>query len=139
MRSAASSPRRSASSRSNAVLVSAVAWIAVFAAAPMQASGATLAQAIVLAGIAQLVVTGVGFLRVRGTRMRPHFGFSAETRRFFALAAPSLIAAGIPQLKLIAGAMVGLVLAGRGVVALLRQPALRIAAGRRVDRRRLRC
>ncbi len=90
----------------NAVLVSAVAWIAVFVDAPMQASGATLAQAIVLAGIAQLVVTGVGFLRVRGTRMRPHFGFSAETRRFFALAAPSLIAAGIPQLKLIAGAMV---------------------------------
>jgi putative peptidoglycan lipid II flippase len=90
----------------NAVLVSAVAWIAVFVDAPMQASGATLAQAIVLAGIAQLVVTGVGFLRVRGTRIRPHFGFSAETRRFFALAAPSLIAAGIPQLKLIAGAMV---------------------------------
>jgi putative peptidoglycan lipid II flippase len=38
--------------------------------------------------------------------MRPHLGLSADTRRFFALAGPGLLAAGIPQLKLIAGAVI---------------------------------
>jgi putative peptidoglycan lipid II flippase len=85
-----------------------------------------LAHAIVIAGIAQLVVTGVGFLRLRrGTALsgeadtgspqkvrqldeppRRRFGLSADARQFFALAVPGLVAAGVPQLKLIAGAMV---------------------------------
>ncbi len=34
------------------------------------------------------------------------FGLSADARQFFALAVPGLVAAGVPQLKLIAGAMV---------------------------------
>jgi putative peptidoglycan lipid II flippase len=92
------------------------------------AIGATLAHAIVLAGAAQLLVTGVGFLR-RGSLKQGllneglsnedlskedllaptsalQFGFSPEARRFFALAIPGIVAAGIPQLKLIAGAMI---------------------------------
>ena len=37
---------------------------------------------------------------------RRRFGVSADARRFFARAVPGLVAAGVPQLKLIAGAMV---------------------------------
>jgi putative peptidoglycan lipid II flippase len=64
-------------------------------------------------GLVQLLVTGAGFLGL-GWRAPPiaalsgrlHVGLSADTRRFFVLAIPGLVAAGIPQLKLIAGAMV---------------------------------
>jgi putative peptidoglycan lipid II flippase len=38
--------------------------------------------------------------------LRPRFVPSADTRRFFALVIPGVIAGGIPQLKLMAGAMV---------------------------------
>jgi putative peptidoglycan lipid II flippase len=89
----------------NAVFLLALAWVAAFGAEP-PAAGATLAHAIVLAGLAQLAVTGVGFLYLRHRFAPLRLRFSAETRRCFALAAPSLLAAGIPQLKLIAGAMV---------------------------------
>ena len=110
----------------NAVLLLALAWIAVFEVALPSVVAAMLAHAIVLAGLAQLMVTGIGFLRLRrpaalsggaGTRS-PHqprrrdrparrpFVLSADARRFLALAGPGLVAAGIPQLKLIAGAMV---------------------------------
>src|SRR5262249_27473800 len=49
----------------NAVLLAVLAWIAAFGDAPPSVIGEILAHAIVLAGIAQLVVTGVGFLRLR--------------------------------------------------------------------------
>src|SRR5262249_61418005 len=110
----------------NAALLAVLAWIAALGGAPPSAIGKMLAQAIVLAGIAQLVVTSVGFLHLRrGTAMsgkadngwrqktrqldeplRRRCGLSAQSRQFFALAVPGLVAAGIPQLKLIAGAMV---------------------------------
>ena len=116
----------------NAVLLLALAWIAAFGPALPATTGALLAHAIVLAGIVQLAVTGAGFLRLRrrmassgeslsrsgtGTgspqkarplkeRLRLRLGFSADARRFFARAVPGLVAAGVPQLKLIAGAMV---------------------------------
>jgi putative peptidoglycan lipid II flippase len=110
----------------NAVLLAVLAWIAAFGGAPPSVIGEMLAHAIVLAGIAQLVVTGVGFLHLRrGTALsgeadtgspqkvrqldeppRRRFGLSADARQFFALAVPGLVAAGVPQLKLIAGAMV---------------------------------
>ena len=109
----------------NAVLLLALAWIAVHDVALPSVVAAMLAHAIVLAGLAQLMVTGIGFLRLgrpaalsggAGTRP-PHqlrrdrparrpFVLSADARRFLALAGPGLVAAGIPQLKLIAGAMV---------------------------------
>ncbi len=104
----------------NAVLLLALAWIAVFGAPLPATIGALLAHAIVLAGIVQLAVTGVGFLRRRttfaregqqntrglGDAARLQLGLSADARRFFALAVPGLVAAGIPQLKLIAGTMI---------------------------------
>jgi putative peptidoglycan lipid II flippase len=105
------------------VLLLALAWIAGLGVTQPSAVGAILAYAILLAGIVQLVVTGAGFLQLRrstgsagkaGTGSRreapPWFRgcihFSPDARRFFVLAVPGLVAAGIPQLKLIAGAMV---------------------------------
>ena len=107
----------------NVVLLLALAWIAGLGVTQPSAVGAILAYAILLAGIVQLVVTGAGFLQLRrstgsagkaGTGSRreapPWFRgcihFSPDARRFFVLAVPGLVAAGIPQLKLIAGAMV---------------------------------
>jgi putative peptidoglycan lipid II flippase len=109
----------------NVVLLLALATIAAFGPPGPSAVGAVLAHAIVLAGIAQLVVTGMGLLRLRRSiafssggekkavpaqqRNGPAgsgFGLSADARRFFARALPGLVAAGIPQLKLIAGAMI---------------------------------
>ncbi len=90
----------------NAVLLLALAWAALRGIPPSSQTGALLAQAIVLAGAGQLAVVGVGFLRLAHGPARPRFGLSADAWRFFVLAGPGLIAAGIPQLKLIAGAMV---------------------------------
>ena len=72
----------------NAVFLLALAWVAAFGARP-PAAGATLAHAIVLAGTAQLLVTGAGFLRMRHRLTPMRLRFSAETRRCFALAAPA--------------------------------------------------
>ncbi len=110
----------------NAVFLLVLAAIAVFGPSEPPVIGAMLAHAIVIAGIAQLGVTGIGFLRLRhpftffGGRethsprrtaqcrepARSRFGVSADARRFFARAVPGLVAAGVPQLKLIAGAMI---------------------------------
>jgi putative peptidoglycan lipid II flippase len=107
----------------NVVLLLALAWIIGVGVTQPSMVGAILAYAIVFAGIAQLIVTSTGFLQLRrstvgagkaGTGSTPNalhwvrgcFGFSPDTRRFFVLAVPGLVAAGIPQLKLIAGAMV---------------------------------
>ena len=98
----------------NAVLLGALAWVFAFGTTPSSAVGATFALAIVLAGTAQLLVTGIGFgFSFSGLRLhradkpvRPRFGLSTDTRRLFTLAVPGLIAAGVPQMKLIAGAMI---------------------------------
>jgi putative peptidoglycan lipid II flippase len=108
----------------NAVLLLALAGIGAFGVSEPAAVGALLAYAIVLAGAAQFAVTGIGFLRLRrsiapsgqaGTSSPPEARerhgtarpfLSADERRFFALAVPGLVAAGVPQLKLIAGAMI---------------------------------
>jgi putative peptidoglycan lipid II flippase len=90
----------------NAILVLAVAWMATRESTAPVTVGAWLAQAIVVAGAAQLLVTGAGLLRLRPVPARPHLALSRDTRRFFARALPGLIAAGIPQLKLIVGAMI---------------------------------
>jgi putative peptidoglycan lipid II flippase len=90
----------------NAVLLLVVAWIAVVGRLLPPIAAAVLAYAIVAAGLLQLVVTGVAFVRLKPIPSRRATGHSPETRRFFALAVPGLVAAGIPQLKLIAGAMI---------------------------------
>jgi putative peptidoglycan lipid II flippase len=110
----------------NVVLLLALAAIAGFGVTRPSVVGDVLSWAVVLAGTVQLMVTGAGFLRTRrsGTdsgapaagspqkapqrhdRLRERLALSANARRFFVLAVPGLLAAGIPQLKLIAGAMV---------------------------------
>src|SRR5215470_4966826 len=92
----------------NLVLLAVLASIAVFGAPP-PLTAAVLAHAIVLAGLTQLVVTSIAFFRRPPAKLRsatrPAF-LSPDARRFFTLAVPGLVAAGIPQLKLIAGAMI---------------------------------
>src|SRR5262249_42589720 len=110
----------------NAALLAVLAWIIALGGAPPSAIGEMLAHGIVLAGIVQLMMTGIGFLHLRRGTMGPGqgapvsgrdiprrggraprgSGLSAEARQFFVLAVPGLVAAGAPQLKLIAGAMV---------------------------------
>jgi putative peptidoglycan lipid II flippase len=107
----------------NVVLLLVLAWIAVIAPLQRSFAAAVLAHAIVLAGLTQLVVTGVGFVRLKpipgradepgsgrvsGARniKRPRWplaslasaarnrtGGSSEAQRFFALALPGLVAA----------------------------------------------
>src|SRR5262249_20252323 len=86
----------------NGVFVSAVVVIILMGAKATFSAGAALSVVIVVAGLAQLVVIGVALMRldVRPRRLSP------EVRRFFARAIPGVVAGGIPQLKLMAGAMV---------------------------------
>jgi putative peptidoglycan lipid II flippase len=88
----------------NVVAVAAIALIAL--ARPSLDAGAILSAAVVLAGLAQLLVVGAALLRLPSPPLHPRVVSAVDTRRFFALALPGIIAAGIPQLKLIAGAMV---------------------------------
>jgi len=88
----------------NAVAIAAVALIA-FGHMTFNA-GVILSASVVLAGLAQFLIIGAALLRLPAPPIHPRLGLSPETRRFFLLALPGIIAAGIPQLKLIAGAMV---------------------------------
>src|SRR5689334_9763379 len=90
----------------NAVFVCAVALVIVVGGKASFFAGAALSIAIVLAGLAQLVMVGAALMRqpVRPRRISPRA--SPEVRRFFAQAIPGVVAGGIPQLKLMAGAMV---------------------------------
>jgi putative peptidoglycan lipid II flippase len=90
----------------NFVFVAAVALVIVVGGKASFFAGAALSVAIVLAGLAQLVMVGAALMRqpVRPRRISPRL--SPEVRRFFAQAIPGVVAGGIPQLKLMAGAMV---------------------------------
>jgi putative peptidoglycan lipid II flippase len=67
-----------------------------------QLTGNLFASSIVIAGLIQLMLVATAIRRPH--RLLPRF--SPELRGFYAKALPGLIASGIPQLKLIAGAMV---------------------------------
>ena len=98
----------------NIVLLCALAWVTALGTGTPAAIGALLAHAIALAGFAQVMVTGLALWRLKGwaiSKPRPNLSssentFSKNIPRFFALAAPGLLAAGMPQIKLMAGAMV---------------------------------
>ena len=70
------------------------------------AISAWLTAAIVVAAIVQLAVTAVAWLATGRRLSRPRLRVSDQTGALFARALPGLIAAGIPQLKLIAAAAV---------------------------------
>ncbi len=86
----------------NIVLIGAIALALILETGTSQRTANLLAGSIVIAGLAQfvLVARAVGWPR----RLVPEF--SPELRGFYAKALPGLIASGIPQLKLMAGAMV---------------------------------
>jgi putative peptidoglycan lipid II flippase len=89
----------------NAVLVSAV-LVVVLLGSNSGVAGDILSLAIVLAGVGQFIIVGGALLRSPQRPRRISFTLSAEARRFYARAIPGVIAGGIPQLKLMAGAMV---------------------------------
>lgn len=89
----------------NGVLVTAVVAVFLLGSASQRA-GDILSVAIVLAGLGQLILVGGAVLMRRELPRRVSFRISSEVWRFYALAIPGVIAGGIPQLKLMAGAMV---------------------------------
>jgi len=90
----------------NVVMIAAAAGIALGALGQTPAAGAILAGAVVVAGIFQLLVVGGAMFRLPDPPFAPQLSLSADTRRFFRLMLPGVIAAGIPQLTLIAGTIV---------------------------------
>jgi putative peptidoglycan lipid II flippase len=90
----------------NAVFVAAVLLIVLSGAKATFFSGAALSIAIVIAGLAQLALVAGALMRqeVRPRRISPRA--TPDVRRFFSQAIPGVVAGGIPQLKLMAGAMV---------------------------------
>ncbi|MBV9236165.1 MAG: murein biosynthesis integral membrane protein MurJ [Xanthobacteraceae bacterium] len=114
----------------NMVLIGAIAFVLIVGTGTSQPTANLLAGSIVVAGLVQFVLVARGALSrhcerseaiqngtsaldcfaslamttLRPRRLRPEF--SPELRGFYAKALPGLIASGIPQLKLIAGAMV---------------------------------
>lgn len=90
----------------NVVLIAAVAALLAHGTSATRTTGLVLAGAVVLAGGAQLLLVGGALLRLPAAPRRPRIGASPDARVFFLLAIPGLIAAGIPQLKLLAGSIV---------------------------------
>ena len=92
----------------NAVFVVAVGFVLLSgsSAATSTTAGSILSIAMVAAGIGQCLLVGGALMRLPSPPSRPRFIPSAKTRSFFARVIPGVIAGGIPQLKLMAGAVV---------------------------------
>lgn len=90
----------------NCVFVVVVIVLIVSGAAATPRTGAILSGAVALSGIGQILLIGVALFALPDALRRPSFALSTDTRRFFALALPGIVAAGVPQLKLMAGAVV---------------------------------
>ncbi len=90
----------------NCVLLVAVLAIVILRPADLAAAGTTLSIAVIVAGFAQLLLVGGAMLQIPAALRRPRLERSRETRRFLTLVVPGIVAAGIPQFKLIAGLMV---------------------------------
>jgi putative peptidoglycan lipid II flippase len=85
----------------NLVMVAVVGY-ALFTDAPPLSITLWLAGAVVAAGLIQLVITAAAWLASGKRWQRPHRTLPDETATLFKRALPGLIAAGIPQLKLVA-------------------------------------
>ncbi|RAI36770.1 murein biosynthesis integral membrane protein MurJ, partial [Rhodoplanes roseus] len=90
----------------NGVLITAVLGLLLGGAVAVAHAGAVLAIAIVTAGLAQTVLIGGAALRLPVRPRRPRLSASPELRRLVSLAGPGLLAGGIPQITLMAGAMI---------------------------------
>ena len=90
----------------NAVLVCAVLSLILADAQATPGAAALLSATVALAGAVQLACVGAAWLRLDTGPRRFSIALTPQLRRFFAKAGPGVVAGGIPQLKLMAGAMV---------------------------------
>jgi putative peptidoglycan lipid II flippase len=90
----------------NGVLVAIVAALIVSGAMASFGTAAILSASMAVAGAAQFLCVGAAWLRLESRPRRLSLGLSPAARRFFAQAIPGVLAGGIPQLMLMAGAMV---------------------------------
>jgi putative peptidoglycan lipid II flippase len=90
----------------NGVLVAVVVALLLLGTPATPAAAAVLSAAMVAAGAAQLLCVGIAWMRTDERPRRVAFTSSPAVRRFLIQALPGVVAGGIPQLKLMAGAMV---------------------------------
>jgi putative peptidoglycan lipid II flippase len=90
----------------NAVLVVTVLALIAAGAKATYGTAAFLAATMTAAGVAQLVCVGGAWLRLDTRPRRLSLALPPAVCRFFVQAVPGVLAGGIPQLKLMAGAMV---------------------------------
>jgi putative peptidoglycan lipid II flippase len=90
----------------NVVLVAALGVVLLFGAEETQGAGTILAFSVIAGGLAQFIVMVRTLSLLPNPPYWPRFALSAETRRFFVRAIPGVVAAGAPQLMLIAGGII---------------------------------
>ncbi|MCC6887384.1 MAG: murein biosynthesis integral membrane protein MurJ [Hyphomicrobiales bacterium] len=90
----------------NAVMIAAAAGVVALGLSNAPLAGAVLAAAMVVAGLAQLLIVAVALWRLSAAPRLPQLGLGADVRRFYRAVLPGVIAALIPQLTLIAGTVV---------------------------------
>ncbi len=90
----------------NLVMIATAVAIMLGGLAMVPAAGAILAGAIVVAGLFQLLLVGGATLRLPGAPLLARPSLSSDVRCFFRMLLPGVIAAGLPQLTLIAGTIV---------------------------------
>jgi putative peptidoglycan lipid II flippase len=90
----------------NAVLVAVVLALVMSGAPATFRTAAILSATMAVAGAAQLLCVGIAWLRLDTRPRRLSLGLPPAVRRFFLQAVPGVLAGGMPQLKLMAGAMV---------------------------------
>ena len=90
----------------NGVLVTTVVTLLLVEAEATPFAAAVLSASMVAAGAAQLLCVGAAWMRTDARPRRLAFTSSPAVRRFLIQAIPGVVAGGIPQLKLMAGAMV---------------------------------
>jgi putative peptidoglycan lipid II flippase len=90
----------------NGVLLATVAVLLLQHTQASPTAAALLAGSVVAAGAAQLICVGAAWMRTEERPRRLAFSSSPAVRRFLVQALPGVLAGGIPQLKLMAGAMV---------------------------------
>ncbi len=90
----------------NGVLLAVVIAVMLSDGQATRRSAAMLSAATAVAGLVQLACVGSAWLRLDVAPRRPSFALPKPVRRFFVQAIPGVLAGGIPQLKLMAGAVV---------------------------------
>jgi putative peptidoglycan lipid II flippase len=90
----------------NCVLVAAIVMIAVMDMRASATAARILSASIVVAGLAQIAIVATALWRMAAHPPRISFRPSPDVLRLIVNAGPGLIAGGIPQLKLMVGALV---------------------------------